>query len=207
MFILESKTIALALQENNHIEPYEPPYGKTKNLHRRKQRRRSDQLCSNCEADQRLCFRYSDSTFSLLLLLLFGNHIVGFPTRRLIYQHSKHAFISKSKTVPEFPAFCDGLIKRNCVIIFYLFVCIEVKRPSQQFFRYVGMAPPLPGYQPVLWGLNLPCPRTQHGATSENCLAQGQNMVSPVRTEPRTTQFRVRCSTTIPHSLYFYFKK
>ena len=27
----------------------------------------ADQLCSNCTADQRLCFRYSDSTMSLLL--------------------------------------------------------------------------------------------------------------------------------------------
>ena len=27
----------------------------------------ADQLPSNCEADQRLCFRYTDSTISLLL--------------------------------------------------------------------------------------------------------------------------------------------
>ena len=27
----------------------------------------ADQLCSNCEVDQRLCFRYSDSTVPLLL--------------------------------------------------------------------------------------------------------------------------------------------
>ena len=26
----------------------------------------ADQLCSNCEADQRLCFRYTDSTNPLL---------------------------------------------------------------------------------------------------------------------------------------------
>ena len=26
----------------------------------------ADQLCSNCTADQRLCFRYSDSAISLL---------------------------------------------------------------------------------------------------------------------------------------------
>ena len=59
----------------------------------------ADQLRSNCEADQRLCFRCSDSTvpllrnFKLLALFcactcrfvsdLFGNHIVGFPTRWL----------------------------------------------------------------------------------------------------------------------------
>ena len=27
----------------------------------------ADQLCSNCTADQHLCFRYTDSTISLLL--------------------------------------------------------------------------------------------------------------------------------------------
>ena len=67
----------------------------------------ADQLRSNCEADQRLCFRYSDSTVPFLLkseissFLLFcdctgrfvsdpfGNHIVGFPRRRLICVHRK----------------------------------------------------------------------------------------------------------------------
>ena len=57
----------------------------------------ADQLRSYCEADQRLCFRYSDSSvprnFKILALFcnclgrfmsdLVGNHIVGFPTRRL----------------------------------------------------------------------------------------------------------------------------
>ena len=28
----------------------------------------ADQLCSNCTADQRLCFRYTDSTFPHLLI-------------------------------------------------------------------------------------------------------------------------------------------
>ena len=31
------------------------------------QNKGADQLCSNCEADQRLCFRYTDSTIPLLL--------------------------------------------------------------------------------------------------------------------------------------------
>ena len=59
----------------------------------------ADQLRGNHEADQRLCFRYSDSTISPLLKSkisifysctgrfvsdLVGNHIVGFLTRRLI---------------------------------------------------------------------------------------------------------------------------
>ena len=43
----------------------EPPYGKTNNLHMRKQRRRSASRL-NREADQRLCFRYTDSTIPLL---------------------------------------------------------------------------------------------------------------------------------------------
>ena len=61
----------------------------------------ADQLRGNREADQGLCFRYSDSTITLLLkseiffcacagrfvLDLSGNHIVGFPTRRLICLH------------------------------------------------------------------------------------------------------------------------
>ena len=56
----------------------------------------ADQLRSKCEADQRLCFRYTDSTIPLLsksklsslwpssvtvqlsMSNLFGNHIVGF---------------------------------------------------------------------------------------------------------------------------------
>ena len=43
----------------------EPRHKKTGFLPMRKQRRRS--LRSNCEADQRLCFRYTDSTLSLLI--------------------------------------------------------------------------------------------------------------------------------------------
>ena len=59
----------------------------------------ADQLRGNRETDQRLCFRYSDSTIPLnpkfqasssfcactgrFVSDLFGNHIVGFPTRWL----------------------------------------------------------------------------------------------------------------------------
>ena len=53
----------------------------------------ADQLRGNREADQRLCFHYSDSTIPLLLVFcactgrfvsdLFGNHIVGFSMRWL----------------------------------------------------------------------------------------------------------------------------
>ena len=57
----------------------------------------ADQLRGNREADQRLCFRYTDSIIRNFMLLavfcdctgrfvsdLFGNHIVGFLTHRLI---------------------------------------------------------------------------------------------------------------------------
>ena len=62
----------------------------------------ADQLRGNREADQRLCFRYSDRTIPLLLKLLalfcactawfvsdlFGNHIVGLPMILLVkYTH------------------------------------------------------------------------------------------------------------------------
>ena len=43
----------------------EPPHEKTNNLHRLK--KVADQLRSKCEADQRLCFRYWESTDPLLL--------------------------------------------------------------------------------------------------------------------------------------------
>ena len=55
-----SKQVRLMSNELHHE--------KTGFLPLRKQRRGSaDQLCSNCTADQRLCFRYTDSTISLLL--------------------------------------------------------------------------------------------------------------------------------------------
>ena len=43
---------------------FESHLKKTNNVHMRKQRRRS--ACGNCEADQRLFFRYTDSTIPLL---------------------------------------------------------------------------------------------------------------------------------------------
>ena len=46
----------------------ELPHGKTNNLHTRKQRRRSASQYLNCEADQRLCFRCTDSTIPVYFL-------------------------------------------------------------------------------------------------------------------------------------------
>ena len=58
----------------------------------------ADQLRSNCEVDQRLCFRYTDSTIPLVSKFnisscgtvrfvsdLIGTQIVGFLTHRLKY--------------------------------------------------------------------------------------------------------------------------
>ena len=45
-----------------YVSKIELPHGKTNNLHRRKQK-----VQINCEADQRLCFCYSDSTIPFLL--------------------------------------------------------------------------------------------------------------------------------------------
>ena len=45
---------------------FELLYKKTNNLHICKNKD-ADQLRSNCEADQRLCFRHTDSTIPLLL--------------------------------------------------------------------------------------------------------------------------------------------
>ena len=59
------------------MEQYEPRREKTRFLHMRKQRCRS--ACSNREADQRLCFRYIDSTIPLLpkskISSLYGSEI------------------------------------------------------------------------------------------------------------------------------------
>ena len=73
----------------------------------------ADQL--HREAEQRLCFRYTDSTILLLLKIRnfklqalfcdctgpfvsdrFGNHIVGFPTRRLNLLQSCFPFTMKN---------------------------------------------------------------------------------------------------------------
>ena len=79
----------------------------------------ADQLRGNREADQRLCFRYTDSTISLLLKseissfwlssmtvqaslyqTWWGTQIVGFLTHRLIFAYKKkHSCIKKGKVM------------------------------------------------------------------------------------------------------------
>ena len=56
--------IEVGLHGYVHMASYEPRQEKTNVLHMRKQRRRSASRYR--EADQRLCFRYLDSTMPLL---------------------------------------------------------------------------------------------------------------------------------------------
>ena len=82
----------------------EPPHGKTNNLHRRKQRRRSASrlLISAFVFATRIVrslfflntkFHTSSCFQSLHRPVCVVNHIVGFPTRRLIYSQSLSAAI------------------------------------------------------------------------------------------------------------------
>ena len=81
-----------------------------------------------CEADQRLCFRFSESTIPLLhfklvavfcgctahfVSYLFKNHIVGFPMRRLKFTQSmKQSFRNKNWALTlENPTFDQGSLK------------------------------------------------------------------------------------------------
>ena len=55
---------SMRIQGKAVITTDEPQHWKTRFLPMRKG---ADQLCSNCEANHRLCFRYTNSTMSLLL--------------------------------------------------------------------------------------------------------------------------------------------
>ena len=113
--ILECAKTAITVLHYMFGSVYEPPMGKPTICIG--ENKGADQLRGNHEADQRLCFRYSDSIIPLLLrnfkLLaifcactgrflsdLFGNHIVGFPTRWLIfYYHYNTDWIANTETV------------------------------------------------------------------------------------------------------------
>ena len=79
----------------------------------------ADQLRGNREADQRLCYRYTDSTFPPLLILKLSRfwvssvtvqaglcwtwsktRIVGFLMHRLIYHWNGHVDINKANALP-----------------------------------------------------------------------------------------------------------
>ena len=97
----------------------------------------ADQLCGNCEADQRFCFHLSDSSFPLLLIFqsfkflalfcdctawfvsdLLGNHIVGFPTMRLIYIFTTFAWVNEIKIYLLFN--WSQKVKNKAISAFYL---------------------------------------------------------------------------------------
>ena len=63
--ILNRRVIVMALLVKSLHFLYEPRHEKTGFLHMRKNKD-AYQLCGNREADQRLCFRYTDSTIPLL---------------------------------------------------------------------------------------------------------------------------------------------
>ena len=47
-----------------------------------------------------------------------------------------------------------------------MFVCIEAERQSHHVFSHVWTELPFPGYLVVLWVVNVPNTRTQHGVVS-----------------------------------------
>ena len=61
----------LGMQENTYFLVLAPKHRLSRIVRKRDyclcENKGADQLRSNCEADQRLCFRYSDSTIPLLL--------------------------------------------------------------------------------------------------------------------------------------------
>ena len=42
---------------------------------------------------------------------------------------------------------------------------IDSQHPGKQYFSHVGTEPPLPVYNQYLWGVNVPCSRTQYALT------------------------------------------
>ena len=70
---------------------------------------------------------------------------------------------------------------RSVSYFHFVFVCVEVQRPSQQFFSHVGTEPLLPGYYRYFQGVK--------------CLAQGHNMAEE-GLEPPTS----RSANALPFS-------
>ena len=93
---------------------YEPRYEKTGFLHMRN--KDADQL-RNCAADQRLCFRYMDSTFPLLSSRGRGGLVVytsdsGFRGRRF-EPHSGRRVVSRHTQEAVAPSEHDGKIDKH----------------------------------------------------------------------------------------------
>ena len=62
------------------------------------------------------------------------------------------------------------MLKKGADQLLSLFVFVEAKHPSQQFFSHVGTEPPLPGYYQYFWGVK--------------CLAQ-RHITADIGFEPR----------------------
>ena len=96
-----SKSVLSKMDKSTLISLFEPCHEKKKDFCLC-QNKGADQLCSNCTADQRLCFHYADSTIPPLLVAkilaffcdytgqfvsdLVGNPEACFLTSRLIYE-------------------------------------------------------------------------------------------------------------------------
>ena len=122
-------------------------------------------------ADLCLCFRTCKILFSLGSAQIMSLHFVSRykPTKAvgglssLKARRHRHKDITLAMLAPDIIE-SDPYVRQLSFKI--VFVCIEVLSPSQQFFSLVWAEPMLPGYKPVLWGVNVPYSRTQCGATS-----------------------------------------
>ena len=108
----------------------------------------ADQLRGSREADQRLCFRYTDSkipllrkseNFKLLAILCgyaaqFVSDLVGNPEDRFS-QNEAHMLVLLTLHQGE------NQLSKLCLCC------------SQQFFSHVGTEPSLPGYYQYFWGV------------------------------------------------------
>ena len=132
---------------------YEPRYEKTGFLHMRKQR--ADPLRSNCAADQRVCFRYTDSTIPLLLNTKFqaSSHLLwlyspvfvgpGRKPRRPGFSQ-QGSYVGSCMTETDYAMRQHVLHRSTCSLGLseprFLDCLFEALLPDQQFFSHFGTA-------------------------------------------------------------------
>ena len=82
----------------------------------------------------------------------------------------------------------------------YFFVCVMVKRPSQQSSSHVGMEPPLPGYHQYFWGVNI----LLKGTTRQRYLSNPQLLLHSRRstTEPQRSTVQDDDDDEIRYDVY-----
>ena len=104
-----------------------------------------------------ICCTVHCASFIYLASLPFKRNFI--PTRhcyRDYLQSDLQAFVyAKDRIVKE-------RIYWSCIDHKVELSCVEIKRPSQQFFCHVGMEPPLPGYNHFFRGVK--CPAQGHTA-------------------------------------------